>query len=255
MYKPIITITYGEVAENHVGMQKIGNISDNGFSINDLKKAKKVFKEKGYSVKLYKLNNALPKKIKVEKACILVVKNGVDCLLEGSSKTSIDLLKEQLNLNWDKKAKMYGRVVNKKARYNLCYDNIDQKPNYEQGKGRIISWKKVPLTKFIRDKLPEYINGSDNLKAEGNLYYDKRKCGIGMHGDAERKKVIAIRLGSSLPIFYQWYHQSEQIGKKIKINLKGGDLYIMSEKASGHDWKKKSLYTLRHATGCKKFTG
>lgn len=34
----------------------------------------------------------------------------------------------------------------------------------------------------------------------------------------------------------------------------GGDIYVMSEKAVGTDWKKKNLYTLRHATGCSKFT-
>lgn len=29
---------------------------------------------------------------------------------------------------------------------------------------------------------------------------------------------------------------------------------MMSEKAVGTDWKKKLTYTLRHATGCSKFT-
>lgn len=28
----------------------------------------------------------------------------------------------------------------------------------------------------------------------------------------------------------------------------------MSEKAVGSDWKKKNIATLRHATGCEKFT-
>jgi len=31
--------------------------------------------------------------------------------------------------------------------------------------------------------------------------------------------------------------------------LEDGDMYIMSEKASGFDWKKRSIYTLRHAAG------
>lgn len=30
-------------------------------------------------------------------------------------------------------------------------------------------------------------------------------------------------------------------------------MYIMSEKATGYDWKKRSIYTLRHAAGCKKY--
>jgi hypothetical protein len=31
-------------------------------------------------------------------------------------------------------------------------------------------------------------------------------------------------------------------------------MYLMSEKAVGTDWKKPTIYTLRHATGAKKFT-
>ena len=32
-------------------------------------------------------------------------------------------------------------------------------------------------------------------------------------------------------------------------------MYIMSEKAVGFDWLKKNTPTLRHSTGCAKFTG
>lgn len=32
------------------------------------------------------------------------------------------------------------------------------------------------------------------------------------------------------------------------------DIYLMNEKAVGTDWKKKNSYTLRHTTGCNKFT-
>jgi hypothetical protein len=32
-------------------------------------------------------------------------------------------------------------------------------------------------------------------------------------------------------------------------------LYVMSEKATGFDWKRSSVHTLRHAAGCEKYTG
>jgi hypothetical protein len=38
------------------------------------------------------------------------------------------------------------------------------------------------------------------------------------------------------------------------IELAHGDMYAMSEKAVGFDWKKKKIFTLRHATGCDRFT-
>ena len=95
----------------------------------------------------------------------------------------------------------------------------------------------------------------ENLKGEGNYYYSIDNCGIGFHGDTERRKVIAVRLGTnSTPLHYQWYKNNETVGEQIIINVDGGDMYIMSEKAVGTDWKKKSIYTLRHATGSSKFT-
>ena len=56
-----------------------------------------------------------------------------------------------------------------------------------------------------------------------------------------------------MPLFYQWFHRGESIGNRIEVNLKGGDIQIRSEKAVGTDWKKKTIYTLRHAAGCNKF--
>ncbi len=85
------------------------------------------------------------------------------------------------------------------------------------------------------------------------MYYDNSKCGIGFHGDGERRKVIALRLGDSLPICYQWFKDGNPCGNRQDIIINGGDIYIMSEKAVGTDWKKKKIWTLRHAAGCSKF--
>ena len=40
----------------------------------------------------------------------------------------------------------------------------------------------------------------------------------------------------------------------INIKLKDGDMYIMSEKAVGTDWKRRNIYTLRHSAGGPKYT-
>jgi hypothetical protein len=53
---------------------------------------------------------------------------------------------------------------------------------------------------------------------------------------------------------WQWYIRNKPIGDRIKVNdLSSGAMYIMSEKATGFDWKKSSLFTLRHAAGAAKF--
>jgi hypothetical protein len=38
------------------------------------------------------------------------------------------------------------------------------------------------------------------------------------------------------------------------LQLAHGDVYVMSEKAVGHDWRSKSQVTLRHSAGAAKFT-
>lgn len=254
--KPInqtITITLGDVAENHAGMQRIGNIADEGFTLEDLKNIKIKLKTIGIECKIITLKNPNADE---SNGYLLVAKNAVDKLLNTiGNYTNEMMFEEQLKIQFDKKALMRGKVVNKHARWNVCYDKKSQKSNYSEGKGTVIAYKDIPITKSLIDIVPEYFGEKAvNLKGEGNYYYDTNKCGIGYHGDSERKKVIAIRLGTSLPIYYQWYHKNNPIGMIKKIELNSGDMYVMSEKAVGYDWKKSSLYTLRHATGCDKYT-
>lgn len=261
MIKSVITLTFGDMAENHVGMEKLGKMVPvgQGFKLNDFKKIKeKIEKLNGIEgIEIYDLCQLGEIDEKIEDgAYLMVIRNGINAILEdlGNREDKDDLFEEQSNLNVDKKAFMYGRVVNKNARWNLCFDEKGKEPDYENGKGRIISFSDVPITKRIVDSMPFYFGEkARDLKGEGNYYYDISKCGIGFHGDSERRKVLAIRLGGSLDIHYQWHKNGEETGKRIIVPLNGGDIYLMSEKAVGTDWKKKTIYTLRHATGCDKF--
>ena len=68
----------------------------------------------------------------------------------------------------------------------------------------------------------------------------------------ERKYVVGMRMGPGamgMPLKYQWFHQNRPVGDELQIMLDAGDIYIMSEKAVGFDWKLSSRYTLRHAAG------
>jgi hypothetical protein len=251
------TITFGDVAENHKGMQKIGDLAKEGFNLEDLHIAKSWFEERKCNCTIISLHELLPKEQQnsCNNAWVLIVKSAVNALLEDSNGVE-SLFFEQDTLEKDTKAFMYGRVVNKHARHNLCFGEKSQQPNYEEGKGRVYAFNELNNLNKIRTKLGEIIGEKAlNLQAEGNYYFDITKCGIGYHGDAERKKVIAIRLGAIMPLHFRWYHDNKIISDTIKItNLEHGDLYIMSEKSTGYDWKSKSKYTLRHSAGCKKYT-
>ena len=90
---------------------------------------------------------------------------------------------------------------------------------------------------------------------EGNHYYDLNKTGIGFHGDTERVVVICLTIGGggNYPMRWSWFVNGKPSGDPIDIMLNDGDLYIMSEKAVGADWKKRIIYTLRHAAGAEKY--
>lgn len=255
-----ITITFGDQAENHVGMQKIGNLSDSGFDINDLTYCSNIFtalntkSDVKANMELYNLNTILPLEFKTDDAYILIIRNGLDVLLHNVNKTVKDLFTEQNNLNPDTKVYSYGSVKNKLARYNLCFSDYDQISDFNSGKGTIINFNKVPYTNYIRECLPVLLGEkAKNLQGEGNYYYDIKKTGISHHGDAERRKVVAFRLGASIPLVFTWFHKFKPISETVKFILNEGDMYVMSEKAVGNDWKKSSLITLRHAAGADKY--
>jgi hypothetical protein len=248
----VITITFGDCAENHVGMQKLGELSKYGLSCYELKEIKKSFDEKDYVteyIDLFGKGNMVGYDFK--EAGVLIIRNGYKVFFEDDDNISIEKLNEEmLGCNWDKKAWMRGRVVNKKARHNLCFADFSQEPDYENKKGRVYNFSDLPIMNTLREQLPSFIDDTDHLYAEENYYYDLslKEVGIGFHGDTERRKVIAMRLGESMDIQYQWFYKSEPVGRRFKIMLHDGDLYVMSDKAVGYDWMKKNTYTLRHAT-------
>jgi len=247
------TVTFGDVAENHVGMQKIGELASNGYSIEQIMNLYEKLTNIGLECRVVNLNESLPadKQHLAEPAIVLVIVKGVQHII--CHEDASLLMEEHDNLPMDKKALMYGRVVNKKARWNLCFADESQEPNYELGNGRIVSYADIPYTNIIRHTIAEWTE--DNLlNGEGNYYYNINKCGIGYHGDSERKKVFAFRMGALMPLYFQWHLNSNPIGEKVKIDLSDGDMYIMSEKAVGFDWKSKKILTLRHATGCAEYT-
>jgi len=251
--KSVSTFTFGDVAENHARMQKIGTLHEKGYSVAQLKTLGEKLSEKGLTTKYVSLDAHWAGEEEVQEAGVLVIRKGVQHVL--GTDTTLPLQEEHKDLDVDKKAFMKGRVVNKHARWNLCFDDEDQEPNYEDGKGRIVAYRHIPLTQKIRETIAEWTEDT-LLKGEANYYYDLSKCGIGYHGDGERRKVFAIRIGASheMPLYYQWFKNSEPVGYRIKLVLNDGDMYVMSEKAVGFDWLKKTVPTLRHASGTDSFT-
>ena len=252
-FSETMTLTFGEQSVGHSGMEISGSgLLPEGLSMNDLRSAQERFHKLGVVTELIELKDILPAPIGAQEAGILIVRGGIQVLFdnwceingrEGRCVSVDSLYREQRSLLWDKHAKMRGEVKNKQARYNLKYGDTSIEPDYINNVSRVIAFKNIPLTQVIRSMIPVFLGSkTQKLQAEGNYYFRKNspgdKRGIGFHGDAERKVVVACRIGSQMNIGYQWFLAGRPAGPTKKILINGGDFYAMSEKASGYDWKR-----------------
>lgn len=255
-----VTITFGETAENHVGMQKLGSgpgsISE-GFTLAELQQAQVALETRGVLCELVDLVALLPEELRPQAApaWVLVARQAVQTLLADQGGAD-GLYTEIIQFPHDKQYFDARRktVLNKQARWNLCISETSQEAALESGRGTVLAFSEVPRVSLIRDTLPDLLGPkAAGLVAETNYYFDTSKCGIGFHGDAERCLVVGVRVGESLPLHYQWYHRFERVGERARLILHHGDLYVMSAKAVGTDWKRSSILTLRHAAGAPKY--
>src|SRR5579872_6046498 len=157
--KSTYTLTFGDQAENHHGMQKIGIILDKGISFSKLNRINKSLLELDCKTELidltpnFNLRESLEEskegidslEIKAENASILIIRNGVSKILGEDGLKA--LYEETVSQEVDKKAYMRGRVVNKLARWNVCYGDVSQEPDYENKKGTIVNFNNVPMLK------------------------------------------------------------------------------------------------------------
>jgi alkylated DNA repair dioxygenase AlkB len=247
-------ITFGEVAIIHNGSTELGKIRKEGFTFDELKLIKDKFGDKA---SLIDLSKNLPKDIKKDNlAGILVIRNGIN-LLFNRKKAADKFLKEQKSLNYDKKyyESRFDKTLNKRARYNIVFGDENIEPSDDFKVFSVKSFNDLKYLKKLRKRIGKIFGTKAvNLNAEGNYYFHK-KSGIGFHGDAERKIVICLSLGDSSTLRYCWRKPGSSLlfGEPIDIQINHGDIYLMSEKATGFDWKSRSKYRLVHAAGHKSY--
>ncbi len=249
----VMTLTGSASGENGKGMEILGNPNERGYTFEEMRKCMNLFEDAGYTCEFIHLHEKLPLSIRdeAEKAYVLVVRNGVSLLTDPD-----ELFEELLKKSWDRKKWIRGSVKNSIARWNTMFvAGKTQEPDYGAKKGSVHDIDEISQLSEVQKKLRNLLGKkADNLLFEGNLYYDPSKCGIGFHGDGERKCVAALRLGGTMPLVFEWFRWSKPVGARVEISLNHGDFYVMSEKAVGCDWLKKKKLTLRHAAGCSKYT-
>ena len=263
LFRKFATLTIGDVGENHVDMEQIGQAATHGYCMEMMSYLKAQLEALGAKCEAVSLNEGLvgsQYEGKGDLAQVLVVRGGVNAILQdpdGADKLEREIDKDATmdSRIWSRKHK---RVVNKTARWNNCFGPRGQKADIANKKGTIVAYEEVPLLKQIVDWFYDmevaFYKKEDavSMIAEGNYYYDET-CGIGAHGDTERWKAIGIRLGLCAPLGYRWRLRGKGVGKKMLFKFEHGDMYIMSEKAVGRFWKHRATLQLVHAAGAEKY--
>lgn len=258
------TLTLGDRAENEVGMAMIGEEAKHGVCAKKLIECLYEYScmtaRSDCNPRLYDLHQILPEHEQAAPANVLVFENGVDWLLNEKAEDAEQLLFEALeSMPKDTTTWAYGKVQRKHARHNNCLATYDQAPDIANKKGTVVNYKKDIVTRYLFEQimwLLQPLGIRHPLVGELNHYFDSDKCYIGFHGDSERKIVVGVRCGpgaDGFPLKFQWYRNHAPVGDTGYIPLNRGDIYIMSEKAVGTDWRKTEdgLLTLRHAAGTK----
>ena len=248
-------ITFGEVAILHVGGEELGSgIRDNGFTTNELKS---LAEKLGELAEYISVSSSLPDSLKKDNdAGVLVLRTG------NSGQDSIPISKDfadRLYMEQDKKViydnkywdNRRGKTLNKRARTNIVFGEKERVHSSDYRLSSVKSFENLPQLDKFRKLLPiVFGEKASGLNAEGNNYFHN-KSGIGFHGDAERKVVICLSLGKSSVLRYHWRMpgSSDHTLEPVDIRLNHGDIYIMSEKATGFDWKKRSKVRVVHGAG------
>ena len=95
----VMTMTFSECVENQIGMEQIGKKSERGFSYDDLILAKAHFEKIGCKCELICLNDLIEDDEELERAYVLIMRNGVEAM--GIKKE--DLYDELKKRKWDDK--------------------------------------------------------------------------------------------------------------------------------------------------------
>lgn len=247
------TLSLAECAETMYTMKAIGTMASEGLSAARLYAISQELGETSQVIDLAPLLDGFGFQ-NVPEAMVLVAYGAVNTLLRDQG-ADVDVLSELRSMPMDTTALNVGRsrVNDMHSFHGNCVADYDRSPDIINGIFTVTDFKHYPRTNALRTELARLMGVTPaTLLGETNHYYDASKCGIGWHGDNERRLVTGVRLGPGADDFllkFQWFYHGEPVGSEARIQLNAGDIYFFSEKAVGTDSKKSSILTLRHAAG------
>ena len=178
------TLTFGDGAENEVGMEIIRSASNltDGLSVDQLRRFERHFVAQGAVCKLVYLAELGKGHAQlVPEAGVLVVRKGVNFVRQ-EPHADAAVFSELEAMPKDTQALRPGGIVyNKTARYNNTMGDYSQEPDIQNGKGTVLDFADWPATGALRSSLSSLLGGID-MVGETNFYHNVDQCGIRFHG-------------------------------------------------------------------------
>ena len=242
------SVLFCDCARSEARMSKAnaptGVMAKAGFSANHLRKV--AADAPPGTAEIVELTPVVPQGTKADDACVLVLRPNMADLHK-------EALKEVKGMAFDTFTASRGKVLNAHSRHLVFLgSNGARAPDPVTGEHTVVDFSTLPALNRARTFATGLLGTEDCVSGCVLKYPDIDSCGIGWHGDGERRQTIIYRVGSSStsrPLCFQWYLRGLPIGSPVSIVLNHGDMAIASDKAVGTDWKQKIVPTLRHATG------
>ena len=287
--RTFITLSFADAAVSDPKGKVFGKANNNkvGFSRADLERIQTELRTRGVDTKLISLREECDKQAKLppecaatpdamDDACILFFPDWArDALYDEFGLDAEEHLYEELlaKAKWDMKAPAKLKrseaaamadddprlVWDKRARARTAFvPGRTFDPTYKDmfnGEGTVNDENAFPHLKWLRDAWNK-VGAHQSVVSSANLYIDSARCGIKPHGDGEREYNAVVWLGpgaEGCDLIFTRYYRGVPYGQ-FRLSKWWGCAMLFGGKALGHDFKRSSVVTYRHATGADEYT-
>lgn len=250
-----IRLLFSDVVSHGSGMEQFGIPVSSGFSNNELFLMSSILPPE--KIELHNLKSFLPQTFyDIPDIFILVMKG----FFINESNELIKILSSHegsdnngyiTGVNWDTQRFYNNKIVDNKLSHKLVFYDLNENYKYpsslDQKRGTIYNYKKISVLNNLQKLLSSTMGAGIGIEAD--LFYNLQECYIPMYQERIKRKNIGLILGSDFPLHFCWYHNQQQCSDFYTINLKHGDLYIMSDHAAGYQKESKTKLFLKHGMG------
>lgn len=247
-------LIFSDIVSHGPGMQQFGTPVSYGFSNEEMLQMLSMLPKD--QTEMHNLKNFLPNTLyNISDTFVLIIKNffnddsnNILSVLSSSEASDNEFI---TGVNWDKERIHNGKLVNNKLCNKLVFYDLNNDFKLPlslfQNIGTIYNYRKIPSL----HKVQQIISSSmgTGLFVEAENFYNLNECYVPMNQEKNKRKNVGLILGNDFPLHFCWYHNQQKCSDIYTINLRHGDLYILSDNAAGFNKESKTKLYLKHGFG------